>query len=179
MDIAAGRRRWRIQRRPANAGSARGFFAHFRIFAFAWVLVVTLPLAANAQSPSFDCRKARCPDEFAICRTPELAELDNLVASAYAYLKTTRGRPYADEVGIPFWRLRQACQSDVVCIKGEQIEALNAYRAAGAPVPFPMTSAPAPEPQPVPSPGPPQAEPRSPSSGTGIFVTRSLSESGN
>jgi uncharacterized protein len=58
-----------------------------------------------AQSPSFDCRKARLPDEITICRTPELAELDNVVSAAYAYLKTTRGRAYADQIGIPFWRV--------------------------------------------------------------------------
>ena len=52
---------------------------------------------AAAQSPSFDCTKARLPDEIAICRTPELAEFDNTIAAAYAYLKTTRGRAYADQ----------------------------------------------------------------------------------
>ena len=58
--------------------------------------------SAAAQSPSFDCTKARLPDEIAICRTPELAELDDVIAAAYAYLKSTRGRAYADQIGIPF-----------------------------------------------------------------------------
>jgi uncharacterized protein len=93
--------------------------------------------AAGAQSPSFDCNKARLPDEFAICRTPQLAELDNLVAAAYGYLKSRRGRPYADQIGIPFWRLRQACQSDANCIRQRQIEAISAYQSAGAPVLLP------------------------------------------
>jgi len=70
---------------------------------------------AASQSPSFDCSKARYPDEIAICRTPELAELDDVAAAAYAYLKSTRGRVFADGIGIPFWRLRQACQYDVAC----------------------------------------------------------------
>ena len=61
--------------------------------------------AANAGSPSFDCNKARLPDEFAICSSSQLAELDNLVAAGYAFLKSTQGRPAADQVGIPFWRL--------------------------------------------------------------------------
>ena len=86
---------------------------------------------ATAQSPSFDCGKARLPDEIAICQTPELAELDNVVAAAYAYLKTTRGRAYADQIGIPTWRLRQACQSEASCIRQRQIEAIRAYQAAG------------------------------------------------
>ena len=119
----------------------KGLFAQFWMLAFAGMLVVASLPEVNAQSPSFDCRKARYPDEWPICRTPELAELDNLIAAAYAYLKTTRGRPYADEVGILFWRLRQACQSDVLCIKERQIEALNAYQSAWAPVSLQVTDA--------------------------------------
>ncbi len=109
-----------------------------RVFAsIAFVVSGLFGSLANAQSPSFDCNKARFPDEFAICRTPQLAELDNLVAAGYAYLKSTRGRPFADEIGIPFWRLRQACQSDISCIRQRQIEALRALQAAGAPVLLP------------------------------------------
>jgi uncharacterized protein len=62
-------------------------------------------LPALAQSPSFNCGRARLPDEIAICQTPELAEFDNIIAAAYASLKLTRGAAYADQVGIPFWRL--------------------------------------------------------------------------
>ena|SRR5208282_3423058 len=93
---------------------------------------------ASAQSPSFDCSKARLPDEIAICRTPELAELDKIIGAAYAYLKSTRGRSYADQVGIPFWRLRQACQYDTGCIGQVQVRAINAYQAAGAPIVMPQ-----------------------------------------
>jgi len=93
--------------------------------------------AANAQSPSFDCNRARLPDEFAICRSSQLAELDNLVAAGYAFLKSTQGRPAADQVGIPFWRLRQSCRSDEACIRQRQIEAIKAYHSAGAPVTLP------------------------------------------
>ena len=113
-------------------------------------LLVSLALAltcvygsvANAQNPSFDCNKARLADEFAICRTPQLAELDNLVAAGYAFLKSTRGRPFADEIGIPFWRLRQACGSDIDCIRQRQIEAISGYQAAGAPVLLPHWASP-------------------------------------
>ena len=97
---------------------------------------------ADAQSPSFDCSKARYPDEVAICRNPRLAELDECRSAAYAYLKSTRGRAFADEIGIPFWRLRQACQYDVACIRQRQIEAINSYQAAGAPIPILRQSAP-------------------------------------
>jgi tetratricopeptide (TPR) repeat protein len=104
---------------------------------FISVLCAVSGTAAHAQRPSFDCSKARFPDEFVICRTPQLAELDNLAAAGYAFLKSTRGRPFADQIGIPFWRLRQACQSDAYCIRQRQIEAINAYQAAGAPVSTP------------------------------------------
>src|SRR5208337_1079154 len=96
--------------------------------------------SAAAQSPSFDCSKARLPDEIAVCRTPELAGLDNIIAAAYAYLKSTRGRGYADQVGIPFWRLRQACQYDTGCIRQVQVQAINAYQVAGAPIVMPRPS---------------------------------------
>jgi clan AA aspartic protease (TIGR02281 family) len=93
---------------------------------------------AAAGGPSFDCNKARLPDEIAICRTPELAEFDSVIAAAYAYLKSTRGRAYADQVGIPFWRVRQACQYDARCIRQVQTQAINAYQAAGAPISGPQ-----------------------------------------
>ena len=92
---------------------------------------------ALAQTPSFDCGKARFSDELTICRSPQLAELDNLVAAGYAFLKSTQGRSAADQVGIPLWRSRQSCQSDEACIRQREIEAINAYRAAGAPVSLP------------------------------------------
>src|SRR5271165_2135265 len=60
--------------------------------------------------------------------------------SAYAYLKSTRGRGYADQVGIPFWRLRQACQYDTGCIRQVQVQAINAYQVAGAPIVIPQPS---------------------------------------
>jgi len=116
---------------------------------------------ATAQSPSFDCGKARLPDEIAICQTPELAQLDNVVAAAYAYLKTTRGRAYADQIGIPTWRLRQACQSEASCIRQRQTEAIQAYQAAGVPVSIPVWVGPEqgapPPPTAEPTPEPPPA----------------------
>jgi serine protease Do len=134
--------------------------------------------AAEAQRPSFDCNKARYPDEIAICQTPQLAELDNVIAAAYGYLKSTRGRPFADDVGIPFWRLRQACQSDTGCILQRQIEAIRAYQTAGAPVSLPLwitnsavPTSPAPQPLAAPPPAPQQEETRTVKTGTGFFIT--------
>jgi tetratricopeptide (TPR) repeat protein len=60
-----------------------------------------------------------------------------VIAAAYASLKSIRGRPYADQIGILFWRLRQACGYDPDCIRQIQIQAINAYQAAGAPISAP------------------------------------------
>jgi len=91
-------------------------------------------IAAEAQSPSLDCGNAREPDEIVICQTPQLAELDNLVAAGYAFLRSTQGSRSADNVGIPLWRSRQACGSNPNCIRQRQLEAIEVYHAAGAPV---------------------------------------------
>jgi uncharacterized protein len=95
------------------------------------------PLSAEALGPSFDCSKAAHPDEIMICERPELAELDMIVASGYGFLKARYGRPFADQIGIPTWRSRQACLADADCIRRRQIDAIAAYRAAGAPVSVP------------------------------------------
>ena len=96
---------------------------------------------SKAQTPSFDCARARLPDEVAICQTQELARLDSVVAAAYSYLKSSRGRPFADQIGIPFWRARQACQYNTDCIRERQTEEIAAFRAAGVPIsPFDSTS---------------------------------------
>jgi S1-C subfamily serine protease len=151
------------------------------------------PIAA-ARGPSFNCRRAAFPDEFVICRTPGLAELDNRIAAAYARLRNARGRSFADEVKFPTLRRRQACRSDALCIRERQIEALNAYRAAGAPVPYEETNGPSTETAPggafqnnaeskqsgpatsPNSPGatnhePQEAQPHQVTSGAGIFIT--------
>jgi uncharacterized protein len=108
-----------------------------RIFALVAAAWGSLAVPVAAQSPSFDCGKARHPDELAICSMPALAQLDTIVAAGYAFLKAQHGRPFADQIGIPTWRMRQACQSDTDCIFARQVEAINAYRAAGAPVGVP------------------------------------------
>ena len=96
--------------------------------------------AAAAASPSFDCNRARYPDEYAICANSELADLDILVARGYAYLKSTQGAFAADTVGVPFWKARHACGSDLPCIRQREVQAINAYQANGAPIALPDPS---------------------------------------
>jgi hypothetical protein len=84
--------------------------------------------------PSFDCAKAKLPDERAICSDAELSQLDNLVVSGYNYVRSRYGTKFADAVGVPHWRARQACGSDVTCIKQRQMVAIKEYQAHGAPI---------------------------------------------
>ena len=141
-----------------------------------------------AANPSFDCNKARTPSEIEICRSPRLAELDNILAAGYAFLKTTQGRPTADAIGVPYWRLIAQCEGDEGCIARRQTEEISALALAGAPVSLPKTASipPAPpQPQPATPSAPPapevakaEEEPKpapkpdvEASSGTGFFVT--------
>jgi S1-C subfamily serine protease len=147
--------------------------------------VGTAPVATT--SPSFDCNKARTPSEIQICRSPRLAELDNILAAGYAFLKTTQGRPKADEIGIPYWKLIAQCEADEGCIVRRQTEEISALARAGAPVSLPTwVSAPAPRESQAMNPSSPPApeaarapdESKPPAkredeitAGTGFFVT--------
>ena len=91
----------------------------------------------TAQGPSFDCKKVKMPDERAICSDAELSRLDNLVVSGYNYLRSRYGAQFAEAIGKPLWRARQACGSNISCIKQKQIAAINEYKARGAPIDTP------------------------------------------
>jgi len=137
---------------------------------------------ARSSAPSFDCKKARTATERRICNSPRLAELDNILAAGYGFIKTTKGRPAADAIGIPFWRITGQCEGDTDCIARHQVEEISAFGLAGAPVSLPAWAAPAP-PAPVPAPtvAPVVAKSEAPqpspsanevrSCGTGFFAT--------
>jgi S1-C subfamily serine protease len=143
-------------------------------------------VAVAATSPSFDCNKARTPSEIQICRSPRLAELDNILAAGYAFLKTTQGRSTADEIGIPYWKLIAQCEGGEGCIVRRQTEEILALAQAGAPVSLPAwVSAPVPAEPKAMNPSSPAA-PETPrandeskppakqdeiTAGTGFFVT--------
>jgi S1-C subfamily serine protease len=135
--------------------------------------------------PSFDCNKARTQSEIEICRSPRLAELDNILASGYAFIKGAQGRPAADAIGIPYWKLIAQCEGDNGCIARRQSEEISALALAGAPVSLPAWAS-IPASPPTAQFTPPSApvvakaseEPSAPpkpqqagSSGTGFFVT--------
>jgi hypothetical protein len=81
--------------------------------------------------PSFDCNKARTPSEIEFCRS-RLAELDNILASGYAFIKTTQGRPAADPIGIPYWKAIAQCGGDEGCIAQRQSEEIAALAPGGS-----------------------------------------------
>ena len=138
------------------------------------------PAPVVGMSPSFDCNKARTPSEIEICRSPRLAELDNILAAGYAFIKTNQGRPAADAIGIPYWKAIAQCEGDEACIAGRQSEEIVALGRAGAPVSLPAwVSGPANASQQEPPPAPALTQEPAPaskpehvaSSGTGFFVT--------
>jgi Bacterial SH3 domain len=88
----------------------------------------------NTLQPSFDCRKARTLDELAICSNPELSQLDSTVAPGYQYVQRDKGDEFVKQINLPLFRARQACGSDVNCIRERQIEAIRTYYNLGAPV---------------------------------------------
>ncbi len=173
---------------PENAKRFRDFPTALRdhLAQNGYSLESTVAPSAGVVSPSFDCSKARSLSEIEICRSPRLAELDAILAAGYAFIKTTQGRPRADAIGIPYWRLVAQCEGDEACIAGRQGEEISALAAAGAPISLPAwasapisppevqaaTPPPAPAPtkatqEPTPAPKPEHEE----LSGTGFFVT--------
>jgi S1-C subfamily serine protease len=172
---------------PEYAKRSRDFPTALREHLAKNAYLINEAVAASAPvasaSPSFDCNKARTPSEIEICRSPRLAELDNILAAGYAFIKTTQGRPAADAIGIPYWKAIAQCDGYEACIAQRQSDEIAALANAGAPVSLPASAAgPANPPQlqqPVVPAGPAAAkEPAPPSkpdhessSGTGFFVT--------
>jgi uncharacterized protein len=81
-----------------------------------------LTLAAQAETPSFDCGRAQKPFEIAICQTPELAEADRLISKSFN--KLPPGDPQRRWVRTNNI-FREDCGSDPVCILDIQTQALN------------------------------------------------------
>lgn len=93
---------------------AATFLAHFGLIA---------PASAD---PSFDCGKARTPDEKAICSDPYLAQIDSLVADAYR-TNETEFQPKKEVVARSL-KDRAECGNDDACIAAVQLSSLQAYK---------------------------------------------------
>ena len=93
----------------------------FRLRAMLLALALAAALAAPARAASFDCSKARAPDEIAICRTPALSLQDTEMAALFfAYGKVpmmmgSNGARHDDAV--QFLARRSACGAGIACLR--------------------------------------------------------------
>ena len=88
-------------------------------------LLIVLFLPAAARAASFDCRKARTADERAVCATPLLSELDEIMALLHGRLRRYTQR-FDNAMGLQgrlvgearsFLKRRAACGGDAACIE--------------------------------------------------------------
>jgi hypothetical protein len=96
---------------------------------------------ANNAGPSFDCRRARFPDEFAVCADPELSRLDRLIGQGYQDLLGQIGEGPARAVAAPLLASRRACGADVGCIRNAQLGAIRELERRGAAIADPAPAA--------------------------------------
>jgi len=96
------------------------------------VLPALLLLAGAAHAASFDCSKAKTPDEKAICHNAGLSDLDTQMATLFGVrmkipmLMGSRGA--AGDEQIQWLQSRHACGSSVACLIGSykgRISVLN------------------------------------------------------
>lgn len=93
----------------------------------AWMCAAMLMLGictADAGA-SFDCAKAQSADETAICADPVLADIDGIVARAYAAFSPSYQSKA--KVGKLLLADRSACGADRACIGAAQYSALETY----------------------------------------------------
>jgi len=108
-----------------------------RILLICFLCFLVMPLGADAQS--FDCRKAKYPDERAICNNSQLAEFDVQMSNEfYRLLNSLTGLSRArlsSEQG-EWLHERRYCGSNVFCLRAryqERIDELGAYALVPAP----------------------------------------------
>lgn len=91
----------------------------------------------GAEAASYDCAKAKTPDEIAICVNPALSDLDTQMATLYGVrmqipmLMGARGA--AQDEQRTFLAVRSSCGASVACIKTvyqQRIAILNQIIAA-------------------------------------------------
>src|SRR5688572_13692420 len=106
------------------------------LLTLAFVLSSLAAPAALGQ-PSFDCGKAKNPDEKAICGDDRLAELDQAVNIAWQQARRAGGKSRALAAARNGQAARRACRSDRVCILDRQVELIGRFRELGAGVGVP------------------------------------------
>jgi uncharacterized protein len=106
----------------------------FHLSAAALVLASVSALPASASPPSFNCAKTTYPDEYAICSSAELSQLDNIADAGYEYVRRVYGHQFANSIDLPLLQARRACAADVACIKEQQLTAIQKFQSLGAPI---------------------------------------------
>jgi uncharacterized protein len=91
---------------------------------------------AQVAEPSFDCQKAKAPDEHIICNDRRLAELDQAVAIASHQAAEGSGN-VAREVVRETLAARHSCGEDSLCILDQQVKAVDALVDLGSKVSIP------------------------------------------
>lgn len=112
----------------------------------AFLFALAVPLNVLAQ-PSFDCSRARTPDQQTICSNNQLSRVDLIANSGYMYLLRSLGEVQANTINLRFIRMRQACGYDRECILRSQLAAIREFKMYGAPIEIPFElSEPSPQP---------------------------------
>ena len=109
-------------------------------------MMVTAALALSAivvgpaGAASFDCTKARAPDEIAVCANPDLSALDSEMGGlwfAYSKIPFLMGMSGArQDEAQAFLQTRGACGANVACLTGaynQRIAALKQEISASIP----------------------------------------------
>jgi uncharacterized protein len=106
------------------------------VFAILMIAGLAAGSASAFTAPSFDCRQAQRPDEYAICDDPSLARLDRIFDENYSRARVISGRRAAD-IAKAFNRQRRDCGANRICIRQVQIDANLAMLDLGGTVPIP------------------------------------------
>lgn len=96
------------------------------------IAALALFTLAPAEAASFDCAKARTPDEHAVCGEPRLSALDYLLARAHAEAGKAGAADDVREVARDFMADRRACGSDRSCVLATYAAVLNRMSLRGA-----------------------------------------------
>lgn len=111
----------------------------------ALALLVTAPNVCWADGPSFNCKRAKLPDEVTICRNSVLSRDDLETTKLFELMKKTN-RAGAITIAKAFLKARRACRTNAQCIGTAQTDAIMTFnQAMGYPLsPNRQTSLPSP-----------------------------------
>jgi uncharacterized protein len=112
------------------------------------VVLAATQASAGTVSPSFDCSRAKSPDEQQICKDDRLAELDQATAIAFEQALKAGPKRYAAELKKQIQRdvraetkikldERRACGAESICILDAQIATISYLGEVGSTVPVP------------------------------------------